>query len=114
MNTYSCTPGTVTPIVTAADFENVKRTYAGRLVVVKAGAGWCAPCRMYKGPYEALARQYTNHIFLEFSVDNPHSDLQDTLKVQNLPCTMFFLNGREVDRCIGLNLEKVTSCCSQY
>lgn len=75
---------------------------ANKPVVVDFWAAWCPPCRMLAPIFEELASQYHDKmVFAKLNTDeNP--ELAARLGIQGIPVLIFFNNGHEVDRVVGL------------
>ena len=65
-------------------------------------AVWCGPCRMVAPIVEAMATQYAGKITVgKVNVDD-HIQTATQFRVMNIPTLIFFKDGQEVDRIVGV------------
>ena len=65
-------------------------------------AVWCGPCRMVAPVVEELAAQYAGKITIgKINVDD-HIQAATKFRVMNIPTLIFFKDGQEVDRVVGV------------
>ncbi len=65
-------------------------------------AEWCAPCRALAPALDELAQKYTGKfVVAKVNVDE-YQDLAAKFGIMNIPTMIFFKNGQEVDRAVGL------------
>ena len=77
-----------------------------RLVMVDFSAEWCHPCKRLAVIVEELANE--NHPKLKvckLDIDE-NRDIYVKYKVRGIPCLIFFKEGKEVERIIGLQKKK--------
>ena len=92
-------------LVTQAQFE-AELAQAKGPVVVDFFATWCGPCKRLSPMLDELAGPRTNQIrFLKVDVDQS-AQLAERFGVQGVPTLVFFRNGKEVDRLVGLPAKK--------
>lgn len=93
-------------LVTQAPFE-AELAQAKGPVVVDFFATWCGPCKRLSPMLDELAGTRTNQIkFLKVDVDQS-APLAERFGVQGVPTLVFFQNGKEVDRLVGLPAKDV-------
>lgn len=69
--------------------------------VVDFWAPWCGPCRMLSPVIESLAEEQPGVTFFKMNTDeNPETP--DKLGIRGIPTLVFFLEGQEVDRLVGV------------
>ena len=81
-----------------------------KLVIVDFNATWCGPCRMLKPILEDVEKEHDEISFGSVDVDKEKL-LSEEYGVSSIPCLIFFKDGVEVSRSIGLkskeDLEKM-------
>ena len=89
---------------TDADFQK-EVSDADKLVVVDLWAEWCGPCRMMEPILEEIAEEYDTVKITKLNIDqNQETPLK--YGVMNIPTLLFFKEGQEVDRVIGVYPKK--------
>jgi len=78
-----------------------------RPAVVDFWAPWCMPCRMLSPILEKVAEKNAGKVdFYKLNTDqNPQ--ISAKFRVMSIPCVVFFKNGQEVRRVIGVQQEGV-------
>ena len=75
---------------------------SGQPALVDFWAVWCGPCRMVAPIVEELAQQYAGKITIcKMNVDD-HIQAATQFRVMNIPTLIFFKDGQETDRVIGV------------
>lgn len=80
-----------------------------KLAVVDFWADWCGPCHRMAPNIDYLAEDYAGRVVVaKLDVDaNPQTPGQ--YKIMGIPTVIFFKNGKEVDRMVGVSsLGKLT------
>jgi thioredoxin 1 len=71
-------------------------------VVVDFWAPWCRPCLAMAPTFEELAGEYAGKmVFAKLNTDD-NQVTAGRLGIQGIPTLIFFRDGREVDRIVGL------------
>jgi len=74
----------------------------GKLMMVDFWADWCGPCKMLAPLMEALDSQYAGKATVgKVNVDE-ETELAIRYGVMNIPTVIFFKDGREIDRKVGV------------
>lgn len=74
----------------------------GSLMMVDFWAEWCGPCQMLGPVIEALAEQYEGKAVVgKVNVDE-EQELAMRYGVMNIPTVIFFKDGKEIERKIGV------------
>ena len=74
----------------------------GKLMMVDFWADWCGPCRMLAPVMEALDQQYAGRVTVgKVNVDE-EGELAIRYGVMNIPTVIFFKDGKEIDRRVGV------------
>ncbi|MBU5434700.1 thioredoxin [Pseudoflavonifractor sp. MSJ-37] len=79
-----------------------KAVSSGDLVMVDLWAPWCGPCRMLGPTIEKLADQYEGKAVIGKLNTDDEQELAMKLGVMSIPCVIFFKDGKEIDRKVGL------------
>lgn len=73
-----------------------------KLMVVDFWAAWCGPCRMLAPVIDNLAEQYAGKVIVgKVNVDE-EQELAIRYGVMSIPTVIFFRNGKEIDRKVGV------------
>jgi thioredoxin 1 len=87
--------------VTSTDFSK-EVLHAKGLVVADFWAEWCMPCRRFGPIFEEVSVAHSSKAkFVKIDVEAA-GDVASELGVQAIPTTIFFKDGLEVDRVVGL------------
>ena len=91
--------------LTSESFDDVISKY--RCVVVDFWAEWCYPCRLIEPVIERLAKRFAGKVlFARLNVDeNP--DVAYRYEIMGIPTMVFFVEGREMTRLVGVRPEPV-------
>ena len=74
----------------------------GSLMMVDFWAEWCGPCRMLGPVVEALAKKYEGKVLVgKVNVDQER-ELAIRYGVMSIPTVIFFKNGEEIARKVGV------------
>lgn len=77
---------------------------SGKLIMVDVWAPWCGPCRSLKPIIEKVSEEKKVNL-IKINADES-GDLSTFLGVKGIPTVIFFIEGQEVDRIVGLNQAK--------
>ncbi len=87
--------------LTEANFEE-RILKNPKLCVVDFSATWCGPCIMLGPIFEKVANEYADKVdFFKVDIDEAQN-LAINLGIQAVPTIIFFKNGKEVKRQVGL------------
>lgn len=73
----------------------------GKLMMVDFWADWCGPCRMLGPVIEKLADRYPHVAVGKVNVDE-EQELALRYGVMSIPTVIFFKDGKEIDRKVGV------------
>ncbi len=74
--------------------------------VVDFWAAWCPPCKALAPIFEKVAKRNKKVGFFKVDVD-ANSSLANKFEIRGIPTIIFFADGKEVDRLVGLVSEEV-------
>ena len=81
--------------------EALEKAIVKGVVIADFWADWCMPCLMMAPVFEEMAEKFKGKIsFVKVNVDD-NQKLAEKFKVQSIPTTIAFKNGKEHDRMIG-------------
>ena len=73
-----------------------------RLLMVDFWADWCGPCKMLAPLIESLDKEYEGRVTVgKVNVDD-EQELAIRYGVMSIPTVIFFKNGQEIDRKVGV------------
>ena len=73
-----------------------------RAVIVKAGAGWCGPCKQITPYFDEYTESYLNNKFIVVKLDvDSGNDLASYLKIKSIPQLFYYKDGYLQNTMIG-------------
>ncbi len=69
--------------------------------IVDFWAAWCGPCRIYKPIFHSAAESHKNVKFASVDVDS-ETEIAQRFGVMSIPTTLFFKDGKLIDRKVGV------------
>jgi thioredoxin 1 len=70
-------------------------------VLADFNADWCGPCRMLSPILDELASERADYKIVSINIDE-EDELAEEYNVESIPCLVFFKDGKEVNRSVGL------------
>lgn len=74
----------------------------GGLMLVDFWAEWCGPCQMLGPVIESLAEEYEGRAVVGKVNTDEEQELAIRYRVMNIPTVLFFKDGREIERRVGV------------
>jgi thioredoxin 1 len=84
--------------LTDENFEN-EVLNSDKVCLVDFYADWCGPCKMLSPIMDEISKDYDVY---KVNVDE-ESELTQSFGIMSIPCVIFFQNGEEINRLIGLH-----------
>ena len=81
--------------------------------IVDFFATYCGPCRALAQFMDKLEKECTNVSFYTVNVEDC-CDVTEEFNVQNLPCVIFFSDGKEIARVVGNNQSKISEIIKSF
>ena len=87
----------VNDIETRDDFKNFITAHSDQLIIVKASATWCGPCKRIKNDFLTMFNNLPDNVILiDIDIDEA-DDVAQYLKIRKVPTIMNFVNGLPMD-----------------
>jgi len=94
-------PTDIVKIHSAKEFENLKKEYPDKILIVDFWAVWCSPCMMFAPVFEKIQREHSKEfIFVKINVDEVGSIAQ-TYRITGIPTTLFIKNDEIIHKLVG-------------
>lgn len=74
-----------------------------KILVIKAEAAWCGPCKAVKPRYQKMAETYSNAVFVTFDVESA-TDIAEELEISAMPTFIVVKNKKILRRIEGADL----------
>jgi thioredoxin 1 len=84
--------------------QELQKKSEGNLLMVDFYADWCSPCKTLGPIIEKVSAETDTELLKIDAVEN--KELASELSVRGIPAVIFFKNGVEIERVVGLNPEK--------
>ena len=91
-------------VVTNSNFSEILS--AGQVVMVDFWATWCGPCRMLTPTVDEVAQEYEGRVTVAKCNVDDSDEIAMQYRVRNIPTLIFFKDGQQVDKLVGLVSKK--------
>lgn len=82
-------------------------------VIVDFYAEWCGPCKKYAPKFIELSEEFSSFTFVKINSDE-HEALQLKYMINSLPTTLVLVNGKDMDRVEGFDLEAIREMIEKF
>tara|TARA_Y100000389_G_C17458598_1_gene519947 strand:- start:3063 stop:3413 length:351 start_codon:yes stop_codon:yes gene_type:complete len=87
----------VNNLETRQELKEFLQNHKNKVVILKASASWCDPCKRIKDDFNRLFNDMPEGVSLiELDIDDG-DDIATFLKIRKVPTMMNFVNGRPMD-----------------
>ena len=94
-------PTDIIKIHLAEEFENLKKEYPDKILIIDFWAVWCSPCMMFAPVFEKIQKEnYQDFIFVKVNVDEVGSIAQQ-YSITGIPTTLFIKNDKVIHKLVG-------------
>lgn len=93
-------------IVSVNTKDEINKLSANQNIVVKFYADWCGPCKRLNEPFNKLAEDFSNTVFVSVNIDNAQ-ELAKAYQVNGVPAVLVIKKGKVVDKIVGYNPERL-------
>jgi thioredoxin 1 len=93
--------------ITDNNFEELLAS--GNPLVVDFWAEWCGPCRMIAPIVETLAETYSERVIIGKVDIESNPAIVARFGIRNIPTLIFFKDGKQVDKTVGVITETVVA-----
>ena len=101
-NVFRTPGGSIQTIAGKPQLDTLLASASSRVVVVDFYADWCGPCHVLEPTLDELRAEWAGRAeFYRVDIDRS-SDLARQFGVENIPLLVFFKDGQEVTRTLGL------------
>ena len=91
-------------VVTNSNFSEILS--ADQPVLVDFWATWCGPCRMLSPTVDEIADEYEGRVTVAKCNVDDSDEIAMQYRVRNIPTLIFFKDGQQVDKLVGLVSKK--------
>lgn len=86
-------------LITTSEFNEIQK--GDDLIVVDFYAEWCPPCKMLGPILEEISNEETSPKIFKVNIEE-QKELAEKYAISSLPTVIFFKDGKEVDKFVGL------------
>ena len=92
---------------TREEFKEFLQENKNKVVIVKASAGWCGPCKRIENDFMKLYKEICPNAILVLLDIDIADDIASYLKIRKIPTMLNFVNQRPMDALQSSNLEEI-------
>ena len=89
--------------------EDFKQVIQSGVTLIDFNTPWCAPCLAQMPIIDNLAKRYNGRARITAMNVHDHPILAKELGIRSVPTLVFFKNGKEIQRLVGLQSESTLS-----
>jgi len=93
-------------VITGENFK-AKVLESKKPVIIDLWAEWCMPCKMIAPTIDEIAKTYKDKIEVGKVNIDEYPELATELSVMNIPTVIFFKDGKESGRVVGVNTKEM-------
>ena len=93
-------------VINISDYDFNDIIANNKLAVVDFFATWCGPCRALSPYIDELSNNNHHILFAKANIEETPI-IANELNVKSLPCVIIFENGKEINRVVGFNKQKL-------
>jgi thioredoxin len=94
-------PIEIVKIHSADEFNQLKRDFPDKILIIDFWAVWCSPCMMFAPVFEKIQKEhYQDFIFVKVNVDEVGSIAQQ-YRITGIPTTLFIKNDKIIHKVVG-------------
>ena len=102
---------------TREEFNKVISNNKSKIIIVKASAEWCNPCKRTAPIVDKLFETLpSNKLLIKLDIDDSEN-VASYLKIRKLPTFISYINGEKTDILLGSDVKQITNFfnkCKQY
>lgn len=103
----------VNPVSSQRDLNRLLEINPNILIVLDMYASWCRPCKLLAPQMDDMSVTHPTVVFLKIDADKER-DVASQFHVEGFPTIVFLKNGKELDRIVGCDPQKVEDLVNKY
>ena len=103
----------VNPVSSQRDLNRLLEINPNILIVLDMYASWCRPCKLLAPQMDDMSVTHPTVVFLKIDADKER-DVASQFHVEGFPTIVFLKNGKELDRIVGCDPQKVEDLVNEH
>ena len=103
----------VNPVSSQRDLNRLLEINPNILIVLDMYASWCRPCKLLAPQMDDMSVTHPTVVFLKIDADKER-DVASQFHVEGFPTIVFLKNGKELDRIVGCDPQKVEDLVNKH